>query len=424
MPTAQYLVAVNDEEQYSLWTCDTPLPDGWNAVPGTVGKSKDACVEWVDTNWTDMRPKSVRTSMSGLRRPTLSPPSETLSPMLLMGGSRRSSNATTPTTSSGFGFPRVGTPTSVKSPSLGRNLTPKNTTPTALKTPTHHSFAIDASWAPTCPPLQLASKMSPIPKTPWLQEFQPHSNSQIRLFCFPYLGGQAEFVKPLAKLLPSTIEVVGVQYPGHGRRMGMEEPMADLDAFLKQCCDALLPAIKSSTRYAFMGYSMGCFLATELAGYLLKHHNTAPNVMVMCAQNPKFVVCTDPVLCRMTDDGIIQQLKSVGGLPDALLQSDELLRMMLPIYRADSKLTEQDAEDSYRWLSELDAGRVPTFSCPIHAYAGQGEREITRDSLTSWRRITDNPTGNIRIFDGGHFFIEKSVSSMAQMMSRDILGSL
>lgn len=56
--TRDYLVVRNDEEQYSIWLSDKPLPSGWHA-DGTSG-TKDTCLDHIEQVWTDMRPLSVR----------------------------------------------------------------------------------------------------------------------------------------------------------------------------------------------------------------------------------------------------------------------------------------------------------------------------------------------------------------------------
>lgn len=58
-----YRVVVNDEEQYSIWPADREPPAGWQAV-GVQGP-KDECLTWIDENWTDMRPLSLRRAMAG-----------------------------------------------------------------------------------------------------------------------------------------------------------------------------------------------------------------------------------------------------------------------------------------------------------------------------------------------------------------------
>jgi len=54
----EYLVLINDEEQYSIWLERLPIPGGWRSV-GMQG-SREECTSFVDNNWTDMRPKSLR----------------------------------------------------------------------------------------------------------------------------------------------------------------------------------------------------------------------------------------------------------------------------------------------------------------------------------------------------------------------------
>jgi MbtH protein len=53
----EYLVLVNSEGQHSLWPGIVARPDGWRTVFGPSGRS--ACLEYVDENWTDMRPLSL-----------------------------------------------------------------------------------------------------------------------------------------------------------------------------------------------------------------------------------------------------------------------------------------------------------------------------------------------------------------------------
>lgn len=56
-----YLVVINQEEQYSIWPDYQPLPAGWQAV-GKQGPKAD-CLAYIKEVWTDMRPKSLRTRM-------------------------------------------------------------------------------------------------------------------------------------------------------------------------------------------------------------------------------------------------------------------------------------------------------------------------------------------------------------------------
>ncbi len=58
-----FLVLVNDEGQHSLWPSFADVPAGWEVVFGT--ESRAACLEYVEKNWTDLRPRSLVESMEG-----------------------------------------------------------------------------------------------------------------------------------------------------------------------------------------------------------------------------------------------------------------------------------------------------------------------------------------------------------------------
>jgi MbtH protein len=57
-----YLVVVNEEEQYSIWPLALAVPAGWRAT-GFGGPHAD-CLAHVDEVWQDMRPLSLRRWMA------------------------------------------------------------------------------------------------------------------------------------------------------------------------------------------------------------------------------------------------------------------------------------------------------------------------------------------------------------------------
>ncbi|MER5218056.1 MbtH family protein [Streptomyces sp. NPDC002838] len=55
-------VLVNDEGQHSLWPVFAEVPEGWRVVLGDA--ARDECLEYVEENWTDLRPRSLREAMA------------------------------------------------------------------------------------------------------------------------------------------------------------------------------------------------------------------------------------------------------------------------------------------------------------------------------------------------------------------------
>ena len=57
-----YVVLINDEGQYSLWPDFIDVPAGWTSVHEPA--SRQTCLDYINQNWTDMRPRSLITSMN------------------------------------------------------------------------------------------------------------------------------------------------------------------------------------------------------------------------------------------------------------------------------------------------------------------------------------------------------------------------
>ncbi|MER8504857.1 MbtH family protein [Mesorhizobium sp. M0204] len=63
--TVTFDVVINDEEQYSIWPEGRDVPTGWRKV-GASG-TKGECLAYIEENWTDMRPASLRRQMERSR---------------------------------------------------------------------------------------------------------------------------------------------------------------------------------------------------------------------------------------------------------------------------------------------------------------------------------------------------------------------
>jgi MbtH protein len=63
-------VAVNHEEQYSLWPADRGIPLGWRDAGKSGRKAK--CLAYIKEVWTDMRPLSRRKKMEAGGEPPAS----------------------------------------------------------------------------------------------------------------------------------------------------------------------------------------------------------------------------------------------------------------------------------------------------------------------------------------------------------------
>lgn len=58
-----FFVLVNDEEQHSLWPTFADVPAGWRVSFGEADRA--ACLDYIEQNWPDIRPKSLRERLAG-----------------------------------------------------------------------------------------------------------------------------------------------------------------------------------------------------------------------------------------------------------------------------------------------------------------------------------------------------------------------
>jgi MbtH protein len=62
-----YHVLVNDEGQHSLWPTFVAVPQGWRIV--LESETRAACLDFINKNWTDMRPNSLIERMKSWSQP-------------------------------------------------------------------------------------------------------------------------------------------------------------------------------------------------------------------------------------------------------------------------------------------------------------------------------------------------------------------
>ena len=60
-----YHVLINEEGQHSLWPSFIEVPAGWTIIHQS--DSRAGCLKYVETHWTDMRPKSLIARMQEMK---------------------------------------------------------------------------------------------------------------------------------------------------------------------------------------------------------------------------------------------------------------------------------------------------------------------------------------------------------------------
>ncbi len=223
----------------------------------------------------------------------------------------------------------------------------------------------------------------------WLRRF-PSQGAALRLFCLPYAGGSARIYSDWHDWLAPEIEVVALELPGRGVNL-RAAPIASMDELLTRLLAEMGPLLERP--YALFGHSLGGLVAFELARALDAGGGRAPAHLFVSALRAPHLPSTRPALHALGDDELIAALRVTPGSPAALLDDDELLRLLLPVLRADFRLAETPAP-----------APVPPLSMPLTVFGGLADATLERGDLEAWRPYT-SASCQVRLVPGDHFFI-------------------
>ena len=107
----------------------------------------------------------------------------------------------------------------------------------------------------------------------------PRHDPHLRLFCFPHAGGAAHAFR-WEEELPDSVEVCVYNPPGRGARLS--DPIHETwDAVVAEVLTEIIP--HTDVPFAFLGHSMGCYYAFELAKELRRQKLRLPIALIMSA---------------------------------------------------------------------------------------------------------------------------------------------
>ncbi|WP_171165923.1 thioesterase II family protein [Streptomyces sp. I05A-00742] len=223
----------------------------------------------------------------------------------------------------------------------------------------------------------------------WIRRFQPRPDADLRLVCLPHAGGSASFYFPMVKALPDFADVLCVQYPGRQDRRS--EPLIDnIPELADRVFSVLLPW--ADRPLAFFGHSMGASLAFEVARRFEQEKGIIATALFASARRAPSTHRVETVHLQ-DDDGIIAETKRLSGTDSQVLEDDELMRMVLPVLRADYR-----AAETYRY----EPG--PPLRCPVVGLVGDADPKVTLEEAAAWAGHTEG-TFDLHVYSGGHFYL-------------------
>ena len=213
--------------------------------------------------------------------------------------------------------------------------------------------------------------------------------ASLPVLCLPCAGASATMYLRWRRALPRWIEVVPVELPGRGGRLG-ENFVENFDRMVAQLCAEHEGVLRG--RYALFGHSMGALLAWGMAQHQRQQHRPLPDALIVSGSAAPSQRDPDRFL----------------GTPDELFDSPELLRMTLDTLGADYRLC--------RSFVHTDPAPLPV---PLHVLAGRQD-DIAPWRMQAWAAETAHARFTLDWFEGGHFFIRQHETPVLATLARHL----
>lgn len=229
---------------------------------------------------------------------------------------------------------------------------------------------------------------------------------KFKLFCIPHAGGSASVYSKWKHFFQPFVEVVPIELAGRGTRLqenlyhSMEQAVNDIYKQIKEQLD--------SGPYAILGHSMGALLAFELLNMVRSLEHNLPELIIFSGRKPPNQK-VDKYRHLLSEEEFKKELSIMGGTPKELLLNEEILKIFIPIIRADIKIVE-----TYTLREKVNA-----FDCDFLVINGKEDILTSVDEMGAWSMYS-NRQCEIVHFNGGHFFLHENIERISQLIFKNL----
>ena len=236
----------------------------------------------------------------------------------------------------------------------------------------------------------------------WFFIQKPKPEAKLRLFCFPYAGGNTSIFRNWHEFLPDFVEVIAIRTPGRENRLN-EQPISSLPLLVNEIEKNIQPLLTKP--FVFFGHSNGALTCFELARLLQRKKSVMPNGVILSAKSPPHRVNHKKHISQLPDNEFLIELAALKGTPPALLQNQELMELLMPMLRADFALSE-----TFVYQDDIQ------LSCPAVLLYGSTDT-ISLEEINAWGDLIQR-SPQVREITGGHFFIDEQREQLLKVVEQ------
>ena len=230
---------------------------------------------------------------------------------------------------------------------------------------------------------------------------------KINLYCLPFAGGNKYSYREFVEKAPSFLNIITLEYPGRGAKI--KEPLlSDINALADNLYKQISNEIDGNN-YGLYGHSMGGLMSYLLTLKILENNKQAPSHLFITGTSSPSAPSRQQEKKRYLLDKkeFIKEIKELDGMPEEILQNEELLYYFEPILRADFKLSENYIHQDHAPLN-----------IPIMVITGTGE-DLEPEDIQSWQKET-TCKADFKKLPGKHFFIFKHTQTIIDIISKKL----
>lgn len=162
--------------------------------------------------------------------------------------------------------------------------------------------------------------------------------------------------------------------------------------------------------FALFGHSMGGLIAFELSRRFRRRNSPLPVHLFISGREAPEVV--EPPIHGLPDDEFIAELQHYGGMPESILREPELMKILLPVLRADFAVFE-----TWKHVQE------EPLDVPLSVFGGLNDVMLPLPHIEAWSAQARGRFA-VHMFPGDHFFLQSVqpslLSVVAQALERDL----
>lgn len=241
--------------------------------------------------------------------------------------------------------------------------------------------------------------------TPWLSYIRRDATARLRIFCLHPAGSGASFYRSWSHECPKSIELIAVQLPGREGRIS-EPCYTRLTPLLAAIATALHPYL--TRPYALFGHSMGALVSYELACLLQRHGRLMPQRLFVSGHRAPQLPNLSPPIHAWPERHFMVKLRALANIPEAVLHSEELLALLLPVLRADFAVCED-----YRYVES------ERLRCPISVFSGTDDSSVPNETALLWQERT-SAEFTFHPVSGDHFFVQSKHAQILEIMRSEL----